>query len=119
MKRPEAIVEIYLEKLNAHIEELKLGKAEKTYKIEDIAELMHLHPRHLSNTIHQTLGKSPCALYEEKLLEISKELLLTTPLKVAEIARRLTYDPSNFGKFFKSYTGVTPKQFRKNALTSI
>jgi AraC family transcriptional regulator, regulatory protein of adaptative response / methylphosphotriester-DNA alkyltransferase methyltransferase len=46
------------------------------------------------------------------LLDISKELLLTTTLSIAQIARQLTYDPSNFTKFFKEYTGTTPKKFR-------
>jgi AraC-like DNA-binding protein len=25
----------------------------------------------------------------------------------------LTFDPSNFTKFFKNYEGITPKQFRE------
>jgi AraC family transcriptional regulator of adaptative response / methylphosphotriester-DNA alkyltransferase methyltransferase len=40
--------------------------------------------------------------------------LLTTNLSIAQIAGRLTYDPSNFTKFFKQYTGTTPKQFRNS-----
>lgn len=56
---------------------------------------------------------SPCDLYESQLLELSKELLLSTNKPIAEIARQLYYDPSNFTKFFKTYTGQTPKEFRK------
>jgi AraC-like DNA-binding protein len=40
-------------------------------------------------------------------------MLLTTNLSVAEIARTLTFDPSNFSKFFKHFEGITPKQFRE------
>ena len=54
----------------------------------------------------------PCEIYEEKLMNIAKELILTTNLSIADIARQLTFDPSNFGKFFKHFAGVTPKQFR-------
>jgi YesN/AraC family two-component response regulator len=52
-------------------------------------------------------------LFEERLVKISKELLLTTTLPIGQIARQLTYDPSNFTKFFKHFTGVTPKKFRE------
>jgi AraC family transcriptional regulator of adaptative response / methylphosphotriester-DNA alkyltransferase methyltransferase len=40
--------------------------------------------------------------------------MLETSLSIAEIARKLTYDPSNFSKFFKKYVGMSPGQFRKN-----
>jgi AraC-like DNA-binding protein len=32
---------------------------------------------------------------------------------VADIAASLTYDPSNFTKFFKRFAGLTPKQYRE------
>ena len=54
----------------------------------------------------------PCDIYEERLMNIAKELILTTKLSIAEIARQLTFDPSNFSKFFKHFAGITPKQFR-------
>jgi AraC-like DNA-binding protein len=74
--------------------------------------MMHVHPVHLSNTIKEVTGQSTCSFYENRLLEVSKELLLTTPMSISQIARQLTYDPSNFTKFFKQYAGITPKQFR-------
>lgn len=112
--RQREIIDNYLFELEKHINDLKSGKAEKTFKIKDIAELLFIHPKHLSNTIYQVLGKSPCDIYEEKLISISKELILTTDLSISAIARHLTYDPSNFTKFFKRFEGITPKQFREN-----
>ncbi len=114
MNRPQEIIEQYLNVLNAHIEELKNGRAESTFEIKDFAAALHIHPTHLSNTINEQLGKSPCDIYEEKLIETAKELILTTDKSIAEIARTMTYDPSNFSKFFKSFEKVTPLQFRKN-----
>jgi AraC family transcriptional regulator of adaptative response / methylphosphotriester-DNA alkyltransferase methyltransferase len=92
---------------------LKVGLAEKTFEIKDLADLLFVSPKHLSNTIQEVLGKSPCDIYEERLIEISKELLLTTNKPISHIAQTLTFDPSNFTKFFKSYEGKTPKQFRE------
>ena len=66
------------------------------------------------------MGFTPTALnptVERKLMDIAKELILTTDLAIAEIARQLTFDPSNFTKFFKHFEGITPKKFRE--LTTI
>ena len=37
---------------------------------------------------------------------------------VAEIARKLRYDPSNFTKFYKKYTGITPGLYRQRMLVT-
>ena len=117
MRRPGEIVAQYLAELQKHLQELKAGKAASTFEIQDIASLMHIHPTHLSNTVQEQLGKSPCDIYEEKLVDIAKELLLTTERSISDIARHLTFDPSNFSKFFKRFSGMTPKQFRDQQKT--
>ncbi|MFN7186984.1 MAG: helix-turn-helix domain-containing protein [Cyclobacteriaceae bacterium] len=111
--RQNEIVASYLQQLDLHLSDLKVGLAEKTFEIKDLADLLFVSPKHLSNTIQEVLGKSPCDIYEERLIEISKELLLTTNKPISHIAQTLTYDPSNFTKFFKSFEGKTPKQFRE------
>ncbi|WPX25128.1 MULTISPECIES: SDR family oxidoreductase [unclassified Mucilaginibacter] len=35
---------------------------------------MHIHPTHLTNTIKQTTGKSPCFYFEEKIMVLAKKL---------------------------------------------
>ena len=94
------------------MDDLKSGRATSTFEVQDIAALLYIHPTHLSNTVQEELKRSPCDIYEERLLNIAKELILTTHLSIAEIARQLTFDPSNFSKFFKHFTGTTPKKFR-------
>jgi AraC family transcriptional regulator of adaptative response / methylphosphotriester-DNA alkyltransferase methyltransferase len=111
--RQKEIVASYLQQLDLHLSNLKVGLAEKTFEIKDLADLLFVSPKHLSNTIQEVLGKSPCDIYEERLIEISKELLLTTNKPISHIAQTLTFDPSNFTKFFKSFEGKTPKQFRE------
>lgn len=112
MKRPKEITAAFLNELDKHLSELKSGKAVSTFEVQDIAALLHIHPTHLSNTIRQELQRSPCDIYEEKLMDIAKELILTTDRSIADIARQLCFDPSNFGKFFKHFAGITPKQYR-------
>jgi AraC-like DNA-binding protein len=115
MNRANEITQQFLEELDKHMLDLKSGKAESSFEIRDIASLLHIHPTHLSNTIQETLKKSPCDIYEEQLLNVAKELMLSTSLSVAAIARQLTFDPSNFSKFFKHFEGITPKKFREAA----
>ena len=113
MTRSEEITKQYLLEIDKHMLELKNGSAESTFEIKDIASLLHIHPTHLSNTIQKQLNQSPCDIYETKLMEVAKELILSTNLSIAAIARQLTFDPSNFTKFFKHFEGVTPGQFRQ------
>jgi AraC family transcriptional regulator, regulatory protein of adaptative response / methylphosphotriester-DNA alkyltransferase methyltransferase len=117
--RKKEIVQQYLTELDHHIQQLKEGKADAALEIKDFASMLHVHPVHLSNTIKEVTGQSTCDLYENRLLSVSKELLLTTTLPVAQIARQLTYDPSNFTKFFKQYTGTTPKKFRDEQMNKL
>ncbi|MNS21423.1 DNA-binding transcriptional regulator AraC [compost metagenome] len=87
-------------------------------EIRDFASLMHIHPTHLSNTIKLTTGKAPCFFFEEKIMKIAKELLSDPSLPIAQIAFKLTFDPSNFTKFFKRFEGVTPKYYREQVLSA-
>ncbi|MGZ5189375.1 MAG: helix-turn-helix transcriptional regulator [Flavisolibacter sp.] len=112
MKRSKEITEAFLKVLDQHMDDLKSGKADSTFQVQDIAALLHIHPTHLSNTIQEELKRSPCDIYEEQLMNIAREIILTTDLSIAEIARKLTFDPSNFSKFFKHFEGMTPRQFR-------
>ncbi|MCA6380041.1 MAG: helix-turn-helix domain-containing protein [Cytophagales bacterium] len=94
------IVRDYLSQLDTHIADLKKGLAAKTFEINEFADLLHIHPTHLSNTLSLVLGQSPCDLYEQRLVKVAKELLRETNLPIGDIARQLFYDPSNFTKFF-------------------
>ena len=117
-ERKKEIADRFLAELEKHLAELKYGLTDSTYEINQFAELLFIDPNHLSDTIKEVLGKSPCTIYEEKLVEISRELVKSTNRPISDIARALSYDPSNFTKFFKRFTGITPKQYRKNCHVS-
>lgn len=113
--RAEEITEAYFKLLDLHLAELVSGKTTQMMELNEIASRLHISAKHLSYTIQSTMGNHPCHFYDHKILETAKDLLTATDLPVAEIADRLTYDPSNFAKFFKKYTGETPGQYRKFA----
>jgi AraC-like DNA-binding protein len=82
--------------------------------IEEYAELLHITPNHLSQTIKSIAGKNALAFINERIMTEAKILIQYTEFDMAEIAWRLNFsDPANFGKFFKRNAGLTPLEFRK------
>jgi len=112
LTRNEEITSQYFAVLDQHLAELVSGKTSKMLELNQIANILCISPKHLSQTIQLTQGNHPCHFYDKKILEEAKKLLTNSSQPIAEIAEKLTYDPSNFSKFFKKYTGETPGQFR-------
>ncbi len=116
MARQHEITADYLKELDKHLLDIEEGRADKMFGIRDFANILHIHPTHLTNTVKLTTGNHPCFYYEEKILVIAKRMLAENNRSIAEIAAHLTYDPSNFTKFFKHFSGMTPKQYRETLL---
>lgn len=118
MNRKEAIVALYFELMHEHLADVKAGRS-KVLGLKDISDKMHIQARHLSNTVKNVTGKSPCFYFENELIKISKELLGQSSNTISDVAFIFDYDPSNFTKFFKSYTGQTPSEYRKSLKTEL
>lgn len=119
MKRPEEITADFLKALDEHLQDIVNGKVDEYFEIQDFAELLHIHPTHLSNTIKLTTGKAPCDFCHEKTIAIAKNLIENSDLTISEIAQKLTYEPTNFTKYFKKHVGLTPSAFRKSKITLV
>jgi AraC-like DNA-binding protein len=113
MSRNEEILQHYLAVIDTHLEDLLSGRTDKMYELQDIAAHLFIHPTHLSTVIKQHTGHHPCFFYEHKILEQAKKLLQNKQYSVADVAYTLTYDPSNFTKWFKAFEGITPSQYRQ------
>lgn len=113
--RPEEITADFLQLMEKHISDLLHRKAEHRFHTSDFAGRLFIHPRHLTNTIKQTTGKSPCDFMEERIVEEAQKMLKDTTLSIADIGASFAWDdPTNFTKFFKGMTGQTPLQYRKS-----
>jgi len=113
LKRSEEITKNYFQFLDKHIEDVVLGKVDEFMEINQIASELFISHTHLTDTVQKETGNHPCHFYDHKIIDEAKRMLSETDKSVAEIARILTYDPSNFSKFFKKFVGQTPAQFRK------
>lgn len=114
--RPQEITAAFHQVLDRHLLDLIEGRVDEMYEIRDIARELFIHPNHLTDTIKQATGHHPCVFFQEKILTITKKLLEENELPIHAIALTLTYDPSNFTKFFKRFTNQTPKQYRASYL---
>ena len=115
--RKDEITAEFLLLIDKHVKDLMAGRINRRYHASDFGALLFIHPRHLSNTIKLTTGKSPCDFMEERLYHEAEKLLLESALPIAEIGFMFGYEePTNFIKFFKSMAGSTPLQFRKRSM---
>ena len=117
MSRQTEITQEFLVQVDKHLADVLSGKAEKMYHIKDFAAIMFVHPVHLSNTIKNTTGHSPCYFFEEKLMDEARRLLREGQLPISVIAERLNFDTSNFTKFFKRFESITPSAFREREIS--
>lgn len=112
-KRSTEITRLYFESLDQHIDDVMNGIAIDFMELNEIASELAISHKHLTDTIQKEKGNHPCHFYDAKIIQKAKYLLIHTDYSIAKIALKLTYDPSNFSKFFKKWTGETPGNFRK------
>jgi AraC-like DNA-binding protein len=112
LARQHEIFAGYVKELDKHLDDIMHDRVTKMFEIRDFAELLHIHPTHLTNTIKLTTGKPPCWYFEDRIMTLAKEMLQqNTPIK--QVAFKLTFDASNFTKFFKRFEGITPKEYKE------
>lgn len=80
--------------------------------IEIVAKKMHMSSRTLRRHLEKH-GTSYQDLLNEIRLDLAREYLLSTTLRLDQIAQLLGYtEPGNFTHAFKRWTGVSPRAYR-------
>lgn len=106
--------QILVKRFFHHLEE----NHHKNLSLNEYARMIGVTPNHLTQTIKLFTGKTSSEIIKDKQLLEIKRLLVHTSLSVSEIAAQLNFDDqSYFTKFFKRETGLTPLQFRSDALS--
>lgn len=83
-------------------------------RICDMAKQLSVSPNTLSKKFKQEIG-IPIRIYLDRLLmQKARQLLLTTPQSIRQIADELRFcDQYYFSRFFKRHQNETPTQYRK------
>jgi AraC family transcriptional regulator of adaptative response / methylphosphotriester-DNA alkyltransferase methyltransferase len=118
VSRKAEILAQFRQVLESHLDDLMAGRIDKMFEIKEIADILCLHPVHLSKIIKLETGHHACYFYEQRILTEAKKLLADTALPIGMIAHKLDYDVSNFTKFFKKFAGMTPSSYRKTILNT-
>ncbi len=119
ISRKAEIVAKFKQVVDSHLDDFMAGREEKMFGMQEIADIIGLHPVHMSKVIKLETGHHACYFYEQRILSDAKKLLADKTLAIGAIARILDYDVSNFTKFFKRFTGMTPSLYRKSLETTI
>ncbi len=78
------------------------------------AEMLHISPKHLSEVVSKTFGRSPLQILHDILLLEAKVQLGSTDKSATEIAHHLQFDDqSHFTHFIKKRTGFAPQELRR------
>lgn len=105
------------------IEKAKAYVAENDHydiKAAEVAEWLKITPSYFSMLFKQSTGKNFKEYMNEMRMERAKHLLATTHDKVFEIANKVGYkEYKYFVSVFKSYTGMTPMEYRSLAVKSM
>lgn len=81
--------------------------------LEQCAACLGVSTFTLSRAFKQVTGINYIDYVTKLRMEIAKELLRDTDLKINDIADRIGYQPSYLIRLFKKYEGMTPGQYRE------
>lgn len=87
---------------------------ELSFSKRDLSKRINCSERTIERLFNDKLGCSFTKYFPRLRIEYAVQLLLSTPLPIADIARRVGYTPSAFSKEFKKhFPNTTPAKFRK------
>lgn len=81
--------------------------------MEFYSSKMCISAKHLTTVVKQVTGHPASKWIEEFTILNAKMLLKTTNMTIGQISDELNFSTqSDFGKYFKHATGISPKEFR-------
>ena len=81
------------------------------------ADQFHLTPNYFGSLVKRELHVSAEEFIQGKIIGAAEKLLTTTTMPIGEIAEELGFShPNHFTRLFTAKTGVSPLQYRKNAI---
>ncbi|MGC4038803.1 MAG: helix-turn-helix domain-containing protein [Chitinophagaceae bacterium] len=94
-----------------------LVEAQGLPTVNYMASALHVSPRYLSDLLKEETGKTAIELIHIFLISEAKNLLAAPDLSISETAYKLGFENlPYFSRLFKKEVGLSPNQFRKQAL---
>lgn len=88
--------------------------AEANYSLAHLSQELNIHPVHLSREFHKYFGSTLGQYIRQLKLNKAIILMSTKQFTMTEISYRCGFsDQSHFSRTFKSYMGITPREFCK------
>lgn len=85
--------------------------------LDDIASHVGINKHYLCRLFQKSEQTSPLAYLRDRRVEAALTLLRTTDMPVHDIGKQCGFDsPSYFGKVFREYMNMTPKEYRTKKL---
>ncbi|MBB6671372.1 response regulator [Cohnella nanjingensis] len=89
------------------------SRFDEDLSLQWVADTYFIHPNYFAKRFKQLVGVSFGGYVTQRRIERSRELLLTTTLKIARVAQLVGYEDQNyFCNVFKKHSGVSPSAFR-------
>ena len=108
LKREEILFKEFIRLVSEH--------HRKERRVDFYAERLFLSPKHFSTVIKKVSGKTAGQWIDEYVILEAKTLLKYSAMSIQEIAYYMNFpNPSFFGKYFKQYVGLSPREFREDA----
>lgn len=93
--------------------EMIRSRFDQELAVTEVAKAVHLSYPHFNRLFVKQLGITPIRYIHQLRLDKAKELLYTTDLPIKAVAAECGFrDIYYFSNFFKSTTGLSPKQYR-------
>ncbi|MBL7756406.1 MAG: AraC family transcriptional regulator [Chitinophagaceae bacterium] len=81
--------------------------------VQQYASQLNVTPKYLTETVKEFSGKNAGEIIDDFVMLEAKLLLDNPALSIGEIAHTLNFsNQSFFGKYFKRFTGMSPKEYR-------
>ena len=88
--------------------------ADPGLSLVEVSNRINVSPNYLSTLIKKYKGKTFTDLLTIRRMEMAKEFLLCTPMKIREISEKCGYsDQHYFSYCFKKYMGISPNALRQ------
>lgn len=108
------IVKQFEQIVEKHLYDITQDKVERLISISEIAEQININATYLGEVLKKVTGKTPKEILSDRIALEARSLLNNTDMAINEIAYFLKFqDASNFTKFFKLKTGISPSEYRK------